>query len=592
MKFKNHNQFSNNSCNRSASYKKAKQRKIPLSASYSSHFKTTHEDCSFYVWRFRLILILLSIIFILLITRLVYLNIIDRNFLSKQGNARSMRIINIPAYRGMILDRNDEPLAVSTPVDSVWINPQDFPNTTQNKREISQLLHISPYRIKKLLRKNAKREFVYIKRSINPATATSIKQLSIPGVYLEQGYKRYYPESESAAHVVGFTNIDDKGQEGLELAYNNWLSGKPGKQRVLKDRFGHIVAIMADIHPAKSGHDLTLSIDNRIQFLAYQALKETVQQYKADSGSVVILDPRKGEILAMVNQPSFNPNKRPNHDYGQFRNRAITDIFEPGSTMKAFSIASALDSGKYTPDTIIDTNPGWFMVGHNKVQDENLNHGKITVTQVLQKSSNVGVAKMTLSLPPDHFIDLLQRIGFSERTRSGFPGESAGILKEQSVEHPFNLATLAFGYGISVTPLQLAQAYGIISNDGLKCPITFLKQDDNPSCTSVMKTKVAHEMLDMLESVVQDGTGTRAKVAGYRIAGKTGTAHIASIHGYNKNSDMASFVGIAPASNPKLVVAVVIRNPKSDYYGAIVAAPTFAKIMGGALRILDIAPDA
>jgi len=551
---------------------------------------------SFIAIRFWLILSGLLILIGIITVRMVYLTIFDRSFLQHQGNMRTLRTINIPAYRGMITDRNGVPLAISTPVDSVWANPKDFAASTKNARQLSHLLNIPFSHIKHTIRQNKHREFVYLKRGVNPETSQNIAELALSGIYLEREYKRYYPQSEVASQVVGFTNIDDQGQEGLELAYNSWLKGTPGKEQVLKDLYGHVVAVLNDTKLAKSGHDLILSLDNRIQYLAYRSLKNAVIKYHAKSGSVVVLNPKTGEILAMANMPSFNPNQRPSHDYGQFRNRAVTDMFEPGSTMKAFSIASALDSGKYTDETIIDTNPGRLKVGKNIVHDDEwVNHGKLTVAQVLQKSSNIGATKMTLSLPPEHFLDLLRRVGFGERTSSNFPGESPGALAYHDTWQPFVLATLAFGYGISVTPLQLAQAYGIIANDGLQCPITFLKRDTPPQCVRCMDTKVANSMLKMLELVVQTGgTGFRAKINGYHVAGKTGTANIAGLHGYNKHRHTASFVGIAPASNPQLVVAVVIRDPRNTqdkYYGGTVATPAFAKIMGGSLRILNIAPD-
>jgi cell division protein FtsI (penicillin-binding protein 3) len=609
--------------------------------------KLMNTNISFISTRFWIILTGLLILVGVLTIRMAYLTIFNRAFLLHQGNIRTIRVINTPAYRGMISDRNGVPLAISTPVNSIWINPQDFIYTNKNIQQLSHLLNIPVKRIKQIVIKNKsfalranplpdggsqgenrdsppgsscansfragdkskervshsaklvkKREFVYLKRGVNPELAKSVENLNITGVYLEREYKRYYPESETAAQIIGFTNIDDQGQEGLELAYNQWLRGFPGKERVLKDLYGHVVAVLDDIQPAKSGNDLILSIDNRIQYLAYRCLKATVLKYHAKSGSVVVLNPKTGEILAMANRPSFNPNQRPSHDYGQFRNRAITDMFEPGSTMKAFSIASALDSGKYTADTVIDTGPGRLKIGHNIVHDDDwVNHGKLTVAQILQKSSNIGVAKMTLTLPPEHFLDLLHRVGFGERTSSNFPGESPGILTYHEQWQPFVLATLAFGYGISLTPLQLAQAYSIIADDGLKCPITFLKRDTPAQSTRSMDAKTANAMLHMLEQVVQPkGTGFRARINGYRVAGKTGTADIAGKHGYKKHRHhVASFVGIAPVTDPQLVVAVVIKDPnnaQNKYYGGTVAAPTFAKIMSGALRILNITPDA
>jgi cell division protein FtsI (penicillin-binding protein 3) len=555
------------------------------------------KQTSFIAIRFWLILSGLLILIGIITVRMVYLTIFDRSFLQHQGNMRTLRTINIPAYRGMITDRNGVPLAISTPVNSVWVNPKDFSASPKNTQQLSHLLNIPLSHIKHIIRQNKHREFVYLKRGVNPQVAQAVAELALSGVYLEREYKRYYPQSEVASQVVGFTNIDDQGQEGLELAYNSWLTGTSGKEQVLKDLYGHVVAVLNDTQSAKPGHDLILSLDNRIQYVAYRYLKNAVIKYHAKSGSVVVLNPKTGEILAMANMPSFNPNQRPSHDYGQFRNRAVTDMFEPGSTMKAFSIASALDSGKYTDKTIIDTNPGRLKIGKNLIHDDEwVNHGKITVDQVLQKSSNIGVAKMTMSLPPEHFLDLLRRVGFGERTSSNFPGESPGALAYHDTWQPFVLATLAFGYGISVTPLQLAQAYGIIANNGLQCPITFLKRDTPPQCTRAMDAKVANSMLKMLELVVQTaGTGFRAKINGYYVAGKTGTANIAKAHGYSKHHHIASFVGIAPASNPQLVVAVVVRDPRNTqdkYYGGTIAAPAFAKIMGRSLRILNIAPDA
>ena len=549
-------------------------------------------NTSFFSLRFVFIVFFLFLIVCILISRMIYLTIFNRSFLVKQANARSLRIISIPSYRGMILDRNGRPMAVSTPVDSIWMNPQDFQTTSYNLIKLSKLLNIPSWKIKKLWNKYKRREFAYIRRGVDPQLAKKIKSFAIPGVYLEREYRRYYPLGEVASQVVGFTNIDDQGQEGLELAYDKWLAGTLGKEKVLKDLYGHVVAIIDQVKHDQAGHNLTLSIDDRLQFVAYSVLKETVKKFHAQSGSVIILNPKTGEILAMVNLPSFNPNNRPRRDYGQFRNRAVTDTFEPGSTMKTFSIASALDSGKYTPETKINTNPGWFMIGKNKVHDENLNHGVITVIKVLQKSSNVGVAKMTLSIPAKHFIDLLKRVGFGERTRSGFPGESSGYIEDGTKMDPFDLATLAFGYGISVTALQLAHAYAVIADNGLKCPITFLKENKPAKCVRVVDKKTANDMLHMLKSVIAlGGTGIRAKVFGYQVAGKTGTAYIAGRHGYkNKKHHTSSFVGMAPADNPKLVVTVVIRNSKKEYYGGLVAAPSFSKIMGSALRILNIPP--
>lgn len=547
-----------------------------------------------YAARFYFLIIVLFLGFCSLVWRLVDLSVINRSFLQQQSDARTVREINIPANRGMIMDRNGMPLAVSTPVDSVWVNPQMFMPTSKQSTEISKLLNISASSLQKKINKKKDAWFIYLKRHIPPQVSDKIKAMDIPGLYLQREYKRYYPEGEVTAHVLGFTNIDDHGQEGLELAYDSWLLGTPGKKQVLKDRLGHIVAIMKTESLPQNGHDLVLSIDRRIQYLAYYELKKAVQKYQAESGSVVVLDVKTGEILAMVNQPSYNPNDRSLARGDSYRNRAVTDSFEPGSTIKTFSIANALDSGKYFANTKIDTNPGRFVVAGNVITDDEVNHGVITVTQVLQKSSNIGTAKITLSLPPKNLWALLHRVGFGEKTSSGFPGEVTGsIIDLQSLTlRPFVLATLSFGYAISVTPLQLASAYAVIATGGIKLPVTFIKSQEAAKGEQVMNARVAHDMLIMLRSILASGgTGTRANVLGYTIAGKTGTARIAINKTYDKNRHVSTFVGIAPTTDPRLVVAVVIRDPHGQDFGGLVAAPAFASIMEGSLRFMGVPPD-
>lgn len=548
----------------------------------------------FYRWRYGFVTVVFFLIVLALFVRMVNLTVWQKDFLQKQGESRSKRVISIPGLRGMIQDRNAFPLAISSPVDSLWINPQEFPLTHKNTRLLAEKIGISEKEVYDHILLYKKKSFVYIKRELNPSIADAVKALKLPGVYLQQEYKRFYPDGEVTSQLVGYTNIDGNGQEGMELAYNQWLTGQEGKELVYEDLKGNVVSVIKQISEQKPGHTLTLSIDRKIQFLAYQALKEAVVHYQAKSGSAVVLDIETGEVLAMVNQPSFNPNDRSAYGEG-YRNRAVTDTFEPGSTMKAFSIMSALDSNEYTPDTVIETAPGWWRVGRNWVRDE-LNYKTLTVTGVLQKSSNVGVAKMTLSLPGDQFWGMLQRVGFGQPTSSGFPGEQSGYLIHQAPWKPFALATLAFGYGISVTTLQLAQAYAIIGNHGIKKPISLLKggQQNNEKPEQVIEPKVADQMLTMLEAVIggDEGTGGQARVQGYRVAGKTGTAKIAGPGGYYKHRYRGSFVGIAPVSHPKLVVAVVVIDPQgSAYYGGLIAAPAFSKIMGGALRLLDIPPD-
>jgi cell division protein FtsI (penicillin-binding protein 3) len=551
---------------------------------------------NFIAWRFYLVIIFLITVVLGLIWRILDLTIFDQHFLRHQGEARVLRLVSTPAFRGMILDRNGLPLAVSTSVYSVWFNPKEFNPNSESLSSLSKLLEIKTKEIKKIYSryKKTKREFIYLKRGLSPELANTIKSLSIPGIYTQIERRRYYPEGEAAAHLVGFTNVDDQGQEGLELAYNQWLMGEPGKKWVVKDRLGRVISDVRKVQEAKAGNDLTLSIDRRIQYLAYRELLTGIKQHIARSGSVVVLDAKTGEILAIANYPSFNPNNRSPIGRDSLRNRAITDTFEPGSTIKAFSIATALDSGKYKPDTIIDTYPGWIQVDHRVVKDEHQN-GPMSVMQILQKSSNVGTAKMILSLPPNQLWNLLHRVGFGEVTGVGFPGEQSGSLVKHNPWGAFTVATLSFGYGIAVTPLQLTIAYSVIANLGIKRPVTLLRIDHSPAGESVMNREAASQMLMLLETVVNSkiGTGKSARISGYRVAGKTGTSDIAKAHGYAKDHVNSSFVGIAPVSNPKLIVSVIISDPNGKYHhGGDVSGPVFQRIMEGSLRILNVSPDA
>lgn len=526
-----------------------------------------------------------------LIWRLVDLNIINRPFLLQQSQARILRKITVPAYRGMILDRLGSPLAVSTPVDSAWINPPLFNPTAAQLSALAKIIKL-PTTFIQHRTKDKKRQFIYLKRELSPNLSEALKKLNIKGLFFQREYKRFYPEGKISSHVVGLTNIDDQGQEGLELAYNKWLGGVDGKREVLKDRLGHIIANVALLKKPEQGHDLTLSIDHRLQYLAFEALDEALKSEKADSGSVVVLNAQTGEILAMANLPSYNPNNRPKNHDGRYRNRALTDMFEPGSVMKPFTVAEALKSGQYNLKTNINTNPGWMRIGGYTIRDD-LNYGVVTLTTLLQKSSNIAAAKIMLSLKPQPYWHLLQRFGFGMRTRSGFPGESAGLLVSHTDWVPSVVATLAYGYGISVTTLQLAHAYMILADGGVNRPVTFLKLAAAPSPgIQVIPEKIANEIIKMLCTVVEKGgTGTRAAIPGYRVAGKTGTAYIARAKGYYKDRYISSFVGIAPATHPQFVVAVAIRNPRENHFGGLVAAPVFKKVMSGALRLYDIAPD-
>lgn len=547
-----------------------------------------------YQWRLRIVVVILLLIALGLVVRLVNLTIINRQFLRNQGNARTMRILTIPAHRGMIVDRRGEPLAISTPVVAIWVDPTYFKPTKQQLFRLSHFLHSNPQNIREIVSHGHYKEFVYLKRGLNPSLAKQIKNLKIPGVFLQNEYHRYYPEGPVMAHVLGLTNVDDKGQEGLELAYNTWLEGQSGLKKVIKDRLGHIVADIRSIRAPKPGHNLKLSIDKRIQYVAFRELKSGIERYQADSGSVVVLDVKTGEVLAMVNWPSYNPNDRLTVRNGQTRNRALTDLFEPGSAIKSFSMASVLASGRFTPNSQIDTSPGWMIVAGKRIRDEH-NNGVMNLTKILQISSNMGMSKLILSLPAENLWSTLHQVGFGQITQSGFPGERTGSLPNFKVWNPFVLATLSFGYGISVTALQLAQAYAVLAHGGIKLPITFLKVQaaEVPVGQRVLDKRISREVLDMLESVLtKEGTAPLARVPGYRVTGKTGTARMVGEHGYEKHHYNSIFIGIAPASHPRLVVAVVLHDPKGRlYYGGYTAGPIFSQVMNNALHFLTIPPD-
>lgn len=549
----------------------------------------------FIPWRFYLMLAVITLAVLGLIWRVIDLAIFDQHFLRHQGDERVLRLVSTPAFRGMIVDRNGYPLAVSVTVYSIWINPQEFAPEKTNLNELAQLLGMKPKAITDLDKQmqKKKREFVYLKRGLSPEVAKKIKELGILGVYLQQDYRRFYPEGEAAAQVIGFTNVDDQGQEGLELGYNQWLQGEPGKKWVIKDRIGRVISDVQEVQDEKPGHDLVLSIDRRIQYLAYRELLNGVLESKAASGTAIVLDTHTGEILAMANVPSFNPNNREGVKSDAFRNRAITDTFEPGSTIKAFTIASALEAGKITPDTLIDTSPGWMRVGRNVVRDEK-NNGVLSISQIIQRSSNMGAAKIVLSLPPDQLWSLLHRVGFGEVTGIGFPGEQNGTLIKHNPWGSFVLATMSFGYGLSATFLQLTHAYSVFANDGIKIPLSLLRINTPPKGERVIDAAIAKQMLTLLESVVaKGGTAEVAAVPGYRVAGKTGTAKLVGAGGYQKHRYNASFVGIAPVTKPRLLVAVIMNDPRGKkFLGGDVSGPVFEKIMEETLRLYNVPPDA
>ncbi len=539
------------------------------------------------------ILIILFMLFIsLLIWRAFDLNINKRGFLQIQGDSRYMRVLPMPTHRGMITDRNGETLAISTPVDSVWVYPKDFLTAKSRWSELAKVLDINLAHLTEMVTERQNKEFVYLKRRVSPEIIQQALALGIPGLATQREYRRYYPAAEVTSHLIGFTNIDDEGQEGLELAYNSWLQGQPGKKRVLKDRLGRVIQHLDLVKPPKPGKDLVLSIDRRLQYLAYRELKKSVMQHKAKAGSAVVLDAKTGEVLAMVNQPSFNPNRRSGLQSKATRNRVITDVFEPGSTIKPFTIAAALESGYFTTTSRIDTRPGIFKIGHNTIRDIR-NYGVINLGKIIQKSSNVGASKIALKIPSKSLWSTHNAVGFGHSTQSGYPGEATGMVSAYKQWRDIERATLSYGYGISVTPLQLARAYAVLANKGQLEKINLLRVDEPESASQVMSEKTAKVVTHMMEMVIDDeGTGHQAHIPGYRVAGKTGTVKKLSLTGYSEDKYLSLFAGFVPASNPKFVMVVLIDQPTDGkYYGGAVAAPVFAKVMAGALRMMDIMPD-
>ena len=527
-----------------------------------------------------------------LVWRVVDLQLNHNTFLKGQGDARHLRIEKIPAHRGMLLDRNGEPLAVSTPLASVWVNPKKVADSRPKWPELEEVLTLDPGSIEQVIEERSKREFVYLRRHVEPSVAKAVSALEMEGVHLKPEYRRYYPMGAAASHVLGFTGIDDTGQEGLELAFDDVLSGESGARRVIKDRMGRLVESLERVRPTYPGRDLVLSIDRRIQSLTYRALLHGVQRHRARAGAAVVLDVRTGEVLAIANQPSFNPNDRGDRSSRRFRNRAVTDLLEPGSTMKPFTVAAALQAGIVQPDSIVDTRPGFLKVGRHTVWDHR-NYGVIDVRKVIKKSSNVGAGKLALALRPGDLWHMFHQVGFGISTGSRFPGEASGTLTDFVDWRKVHRVTLSFGYGLAATPLQLARAYAAFGNGGVLPEVSFLKTDGMSSASPVISPTVAAQIRGMLEEVVEPGgTGRRAQVAGYRVGGKTGTIRKSEAGGYSQDRYHSAFAGLAPMSDPRLSVVVVIDEPGGDaYYGGAVAAPVFSGIVEGSLRVLGIAPD-
>lgn len=534
-----------------------------------------------------------------LIGRAVYLQGIHDDFLQEQGNQRFSRVLEVSAHRGMITDRNGEPLAISTPVESVWASAADIKlsDPQEAKLDAVQLKHLAlalGMRVSEIKDRlsDSSRDFVYLKRQIPPEESGKVASLNLPGIFLQREYRRYYPAGEEFAQVLGFTGQDDNGQEGLELVLQSRLAGKVGSQRVIKDRRGHIVEDAGSLTPPKPGSDIALSLDSKVQHIAYRELKLAVQEHQAKAGAIVVLDAKNGEVLALADYPSYNPNNRVHVSAQAMRNRAVTDEFEPGSTMKPFTIGTALNLGKVKPDTVINTESGAYTIGNKTIHDTHP-EASLTVSQIIQKSSNVGASKIALSLAPEVLWNTFNSSGFGMHTGSHFPGEAVGKLRDFKTWRPIEQATMSFGNGISVNLLQLARAYTIFADDGELMPISLLKLNQPVIGHPVFSAKTADEVRIMLESVVlPGGTAPLAQVAGYRVEGKTGTAHKLE-NGRYINRYVASFVGMAPASSPRLIVAVMIDEPSGkEYYGGQVAAPVFSKVVGEALHLLNVPNDA
>jgi cell division protein FtsI (penicillin-binding protein 3) len=544
-------------------------------------------------WRSTLVFALVATAFAGLAARAFYLQAVDMSFLQAKGEARYGRVIELPASRGPVKDRNGQALAISTPVESICATPEDLEEAGDGQvRSLARALGMAEGEVRqKFARKD--RQFVYLKRQISPDQAAKVIALGTPGVFQQREYRRYYPAGEVMAHVVGFTGIEDNGQEGIELAAEDRLAGARGSRKVIKDRRGRIVEDVEGQRAPRDGQEVVLSIDQRLQFLAHRELKAAVEASRAKAGSLVILDAKTGEVLALVNQPDYNPNNRANVTGRQTRNRSVTDLFEPGSTMKPFTVAQALDSGVVRPDTTIQTGQGTMTLGGWTINDTHPN-GLITVAQVIQKSSNIGTSKIQLQMPAERMGTFYRELGFGSAPQTGFPGEARGQLRPWTQWRPIEQATMSYGHGLSVSLLQLARAYTIFTNEGQLLPLTLLKRDAQPIGKRLISRETAFEVNRMMEmAVMPGGTAPRAQVPGYRVAGKTGTAHKAENGGYAEHKYVSSFVGFGPVTRPRFIVAVMLDEPQgAKYYGGDVGAPVFSSVMGAALRMMAVAPDA
>ena len=544
-------------------------------------------------WRYNTIVIVFGFLFIGLVVRAVQLQIIDNDYLQSQGDARYLRVQKEPPTRGMITDRNGQPIAISTPVDSIWMQPATILKQQKeySYKELSKLLEISPKELLEKAEKRKGKEFVYLKRHLPPQLANKILALNVPGINKVREYKRYYPAGPVMGHVLGFTNIDNEGQEGLELAYDDKLKGQAGRTQVLRDKVGHVVEYVEQLARVRHGDDIVLSLDARIQYLAYRHLQAAVKKHNATSASLVALDAKTGEVLSMISMPDFNPNDRGDLKSARFRNRSITDSYEPGSTVKPITVAMAMDAGVVDPETVVDTGKGVYYIGRSPISDTKP-HGEMTVSEVIKKSSNIGSAKIAMMMEPSDLFNTYRDLGFGRTNKLKIQGEQKGMLanRQKPIEH----ATMSYGYGLSVNTLQLARSYQALANDGVLLPVSLHPVDQMPKGKRIFSEEVAEQVALMLELAVGDkGTAPKARVEQYRVGGKTGTAHRVVDGRYQDDSYMSLFAGFAPISDPEIVLVVSVNDPRGvDYYGGLVAAPVFSKVMAGALRLRGVAPDA
>ncbi|WP_019595106.1 penicillin-binding protein 2 [Thioalkalivibrio sp. ALM2T] len=544
--------------------------------------------------RLKVVIAVFAVASAALLLRAVDLQVLERDFLTKQGEQRQVRTLTESANRGMITDRHGEPLAISAPVQTAWANPQDLMGQRERWPDLAAALEVEPDWLAERIEARASREFIYLRRQMLPDQAERVAALRIQGVGLTREFRRYYPHGEATSHVLGYTNIDDQGQEGVELAFDQWLSGHPGAKRVLRDRYGRSIRDVASIRPARDGNTLALTLDQRLQYLAYRELKTAVAEHNARGGSAVLLDARSGEILALVNQPGFNPNNRGAIRSDRARNRAITDTMEPGSVLKPFTVAAALDAGVVDANTMLETGPGTMRVGRLTVRDLR-DYGTIDLTTLIARSSNVGATQLALDTPADRFWKTLHQAGFGQALGTHFPGEAMGRLRDFTTWREVEQATLGYGYGLSLSPLQMAASYTAFANDGERVPVRLVRTaDDLRESAQVMTPRTARQVLAMMEHVIgTEGTARQAAIDGYRVAGKTGTSRKSGPGGYTEDRYFSSFVGLAPASDPRFVMAVVIDEPDAGvYYGGAVAAPVFRNVVGSALRMFNVRPDA